>query len=198
MNILRTFHLATAEEMTSGLTWYRDGLETAARLVADARKRGEVVHKRAITRNALAGILAALSPQKSWSRNLGLLLDLLAGRPVGQFATQVAKARAILGGRAPLDVLVGPKERAFYLGFTDPNTEAVTIDGHAYSVWQGQRIMTTRVKITAALFRLAAADYATAADQVGLRPHQIQAITWLTHRRIHNSTGHVQDQKNSE
>jgi hypothetical protein len=194
LNILRTFHQATTEEIITGLTWYRDGLDYVASLVQDARKRGEIPQDRWITRPALAGMIAALSPNKPWTINIDLVLQVLRHRDAKQYKGQVAKALAILDGSDPLDVLNGPKERAFFECFADPDgTNAVTIDGHAFSAWMGRLIYTSRARVSRRLYRLAQADYVKAARQVALKPHQIQAITWLAHRRIHNSRGYAID-----
>jgi hypothetical protein len=194
MNILRVLHKATAEEIVAGLTWYRDSLGHVASLVEDAQRRGEIPRGRRITRRALAGMIAALSPNKTWTINAGLVLQVLRHRDAKQYKAQVAKAVAILDGADPLDVLNGPKERAFFECLADSDcTDAVTIDGHAFSVWIGRLVYTSRARVGRRLYRLAHADYVKAARQVGLRPNQLQAITWLAHRRIHNSRGHAQD-----
>ena len=193
LNIIRTLQQATVAEVFAGLTWYRDSLDYVVSLVRDAQARGEIPRSR-ISRRALAGILAALSPNKTWTINVGLVLQVLQNRAAKQYTQQVNKALAILDGAEPRDVLKGPKERAFFECFADPEgTDAVTIDGHSFSVWIGRLVYTSRARVGRRLYRLAQADYQKAARQVGLRPHQLQAITWLTHRRIHGSRGYAQD-----
>jgi hypothetical protein len=193
LNIIRTLQQATAAEVFAGLTWYRDSLDYVAALVKDAQRQGEIPSGR-ICRRALAGMLAALSPNKTWTINVGLVLQVLRHRDAKQYKGQVAKALAILDGADPLDVLRGPKERAFFECLADSDgTDAVTIDGHAFSVWIGRLVYTSRARVGRRLYRLAQGDYQKAARQVGLKPHQLQAITWLAHRRIHNSRGHAQD-----
>jgi hypothetical protein len=193
LNILRTYHRAEADELIAGLTWYRDALDHALRLVRKGRRNREIPGKSPIGRRAMAGILAALSPQKTWAQNLRLMLRVVRGDPGGQYSGQVRKALAILGGADPLGVLRGPKERAFFECLADDATEAVTVDGHAYSVWAGKRVFTTRLRIGVRAYRLIAADYRRAAGLCGLRPHQLQAITWLAYRRLVKSVGHAHD-----
>jgi hypothetical protein len=192
-NILRTYHRAEADEIIAGLTWYADAIEHALRLLRRGRRQREIAGRPPVGRRAMAGILAALSPQKTWAQNLRLMLRLLRGQPGGQYRGQVAKALAILNGADPLAVLKGPKERAFFACLADDATDAVTVDGHAYSVWAGQRVLTTQLQIGARAHRLVAADYRRAAALCGLRPHQLQAITWLAHRRLVRSNGHAHD-----
>jgi hypothetical protein len=194
MNILRVLHQATAEEVLAGLTWYRDSLDHVVALVRDSYKRGELA--RMPRRRAIAGMIAALSPQKTWTINVRLVLQVLRTRDGGQYKFQVKKAVAIADGADPLAVLKGPKERAFFECLFDPDhTQAVTVDGHAFSVWMGVRIYVTRVRLSRRLYRIAAGDYQRAAKQVGLRPNQLQAITWLCHRRMHNSLGFIWDKR---
>jgi hypothetical protein len=193
LNILRTYHRAEADELIAGLTWYRDAIDHAQRLVRRGRRAGEIPGKPPISRRTLAGIIAALSPQKSWAQNLRLMLRVVRGQPGGQYRHQVAKALAIRDGARPLEVLKGQKERAFFECLAEDGTDAVTVDGHAYSVWAGQRVFTTRLRIGIRAYRLVAADYRRAGLLCGLRPHQIQAITWLAHRRLVKSNGHAHD-----
>jgi hypothetical protein len=194
MNILRVLHQASAEEVLAGLTWYRDSLDHVVSLVRDSHQRGEIPATPKTSRRAIAGMIAALSPQKTWTINVRLVFQVLRTRDGGQYKVQVKKAAAIADGADPLSVLKGPKERAFFECLFDPDhTQAVTVDGHAFSIWMGVRIYVTRVRLSRRLYRIAEGDYQRAAKQVGLRPHQLQAITWLCHRRMHNSLGFIWD-----
>jgi hypothetical protein len=188
-NILRTYYRAEADEIIAGLTWYRDSTDLALRLVRRDRKNGLIPGRPPVTRRAMAGILAALSPQTPWARNLRLALLVLGGERAGIQRTRLAKAVAIRDGADPLEVLKGPKERAFYLCLAELDPDAVTVDGHAYSVWAGRQVLTTTGEVTTRIFRLAADDYRRAADLCGLAPPQMQAITWLAHRRLVKSVG---------
>ena len=106
----------------------------------------------------------------------------------------MAKALPIRDGSDPLDGLNGPKQRACFQGFADPDTtDAVTSDAHAFSAWMGRLIYTSRARVSRRLYRLAPADYLNAASQVALKPHPIQAITGLAHRPIHHCRGSAID-----
>ena len=87
-------------------------------------------------------------------------------------------------GTNPTDVLKGPKLCEFYsciMGLSD-----VCIDGHAYSIWFGDRVTLANVpSIGVKLRRQIKADYEAVADANNLQPYEVQAITWTTHRRIH-------------
>lgn len=197
MNILRVFHQANTQEMQEGLLWYKAQLDIVVARVEDIfRRRRHKAGTPRPTRDMVAGITAALSPNKVWTHNIRLVEQLVRTGDAGTYKRQVAKALRILAGESPLSVLCGPKELAFYKCFVDGGKgEAVTVDGHAYSVWRGLYISTSKARVTARGYRLAADDYREVALMVGLSPAQVQAITWLTHRRVHMSKGHVVDMR---
>jgi len=110
------------------------------------------------------------------------------------------KALAILtryekrdGTRQPItEILNGPKIIEFFNCITNPLLNDVCIDGHAYSVWFGQRLTMKQVpNIGKNLRATIKTDYrdATAFINAELNedftPADIQAITWVTHKRIY-------------
>jgi hypothetical protein len=194
LNILRVYHQATVEEMQGGMRWYRDMIDLAEKRVKAVNRKYKCGYK--LDRDMIAGILAALSPQKAWATNIKLSEQVVRGDRVGTFSKQVIKARRILAGEKPLDVLRGLKETAFYRCFVDCETEAVTVDGHAYTIWMGTYESTNKVTVPPRIYRLASIDYRKAAELEGVRPHQMQAVTWLTWRRLNGSRGHTIDKNN--
>ncbi len=84
--------------------------------------------------------------------------------------------------------LKGPKTRAFYECLCNPqDPHWVCVDRHAYCVWLGRRLTTTsQLKMTPKLLHVVAVDYRLTAKLTGLLPSQLQAITWVTWRRIHD------------
>jgi hypothetical protein len=89
-------------------------------------------------------------------------------------------------------ILKGPKVIEFYhsiLGALDD----VCIDGHAYSVWFGERLTMKEVpSIGKQLRQTIKDDYIKATKFINdngddfFTPCEIQAITWVTHKRMHN------------
>jgi hypothetical protein len=87
-------------------------------------------------------------------------------------------------------ILKGRKVTAFYRSIMgDPN--AVCVDGHAYSVFIGQRIPTTKTpNIGKGLYETIQRAYCLVADRSfdicghKLSPTQVQAVTWVTYRRL--------------
>ena len=135
--------LASAGEQSEGLTWYQRANVAAVRL-ADQYE---------ISIETAAGVIAALSPRNKWSRNLvdaeNLIAAYVAAGPeaceeikVCTFGANKKKAVDILiwsaGEEVAKEILSGPKLIEFYsciIGQDD-----VCIDGHAYSIWFGDRV----------------------------------------------------------
>lgn len=181
--------LASAAETAGGLTWYQQASQVAITL-AD---RYEIKEEQA------AGVIAALSPRNKWERNLIDAENLIAAYVAGgaeacedvkvcTFGANKAKAVRILeeafadGG--VFIILSGPKLKEFYgciRGLDD-----VCIDGHAYSIWFGDRVTLAKVpsigkKLRAEIKK----DYLAVAQKNNLKGYEVQAITWVAHRRIH-------------
>jgi hypothetical protein len=189
-NILAVFFKATDLETINGIDWY-PAANRAAQIMA---ARYNVTLKTAV------GVIAALSPNNAWERNLpdadSVIRAYSAGGydaaysiKVGTYNANKIKALAILSGDDCLQVLGGLKVRAFYDCILAG--DSVCVDGHAYAIWTGGYIPTTKTpKITPKLYEAISADYRLAAAtinsilQAEYSAAQIQAITWLTWRRI--------------
>lgn len=175
-NIIRVFEDATAEQREAGMSWYRDAHGAAASLDPDNPRRA-------------AGVIAALSPQTSWPRNLELAARAYAdGKASGTLGRSVAQADAILAGADPLDALRGPKVRAFFALIADPDDpDTVVIDRHAVDIAVGKR---QAVRERDQAFPLArrgryarfADTYRKAARRLGVTAGQAQAVTWVAWR----------------
>jgi hypothetical protein len=189
-NILAVFFTANAAELQHGAHWYADALAASETI---AQSYGLPV-------NTVAGVIAALSPNNKWQRNIidadnicrlytSGGYDDAAQCKVSTFNSNKTKALQILSGIAPLEVLGGLKVRAFYgciLG-----DDAVCIDGHAFAIWKGERIPTTKTpKISPKLYAAIVSDYRNAASTINAvlgtayTAAQVQAITWSVWHRI--------------
>lgn len=195
-HILAVFFLANDQETIAGASWYPAANEAAARMAS----------RYGCSLQTAAGVIAALSPNNKWERNLrdadsligafclGTTADAEAVK-VSAFGRNKIKALNILAGADPLAVLGGLKVRAFYSCIMG-DAEAVCIDGHAFSIWQGQYIPTTKTPtISAKLYAAIAADYARAAETINgiigasYTAAQVQAITWTVWQRIRREVG---------
>lgn len=171
--VLRVYRQATDEQVTEGLRWYHHAHGVAASLdPADPRRA--------------AGVIAALSPRVAWARNVELAARACAdGRASGTLGSSQRAADAILAGGDPLAVLRGPKVRAFFTLIADPDDPvAVCVDRHGIDVAVGQRLREAQRSAWFPLQRRGLYDtfagcYRRAARRLGVRPAQVQAVTWV-------------------
>lgn len=188
--------LATVADIEQGKNWYQRAYDLAVQLMHAYN---------GITLGQCVGVIAALSPNNKWERNCNDAEAMIKAWANGCDPTSVKvctfnknkeKAAAILN--LPDDfttedietILSGRKVCAFYrciMGFND----AVCVDGHAYAIWLGERVPTTKTpSISAKLYETISRAYINTAtvsfDLVGecLTPAQVQAITWVTYRRL--------------
>ena len=191
-SILSVYNLASVTDRQQGQSWYARALAFARNLAADHN----------IDTMAIVGVIAALSPRNRWERNMqdaesmvkvaasgGTYADLM-NLKVCTFKTGKDKAARILSENitdrdALLATLKGPKLCEFFNCILGDSGD-VCIDGHAYSIWVGDRITLANVpSIGVKLRRSIKADYQEAARILGVQPHVVQAITWVCWKRIH-------------
>ena len=194
--IVAKFTLATSQEEQLGCDWYPSALKIASR----------IANKYGLRTEAVAGVIAALSPNNRWERNIvdaeaiikcwaagGTRTDILNVK-VCTYGKMKAKAVDILTRDIPIvEILNGKKIIEFFNCITNPALNDVCIDGHAYSVWFGQRLTMKEVPaIGKKLRHQIKTDYCDATAFINeeldtaYTPADIQAITWVTHKRIYN------------
>ena len=98
-------------------------------------------------------------------------------------------------------MLGGLKVRAFYdciLG----NNEAVCVDGHAYAIWLGSYVPTTKTPtISPKLYESIATSYVQAAQTINgvmgtdYSAAKVQAVTWTVWQRIRREVQSVETGK---
>ena len=193
-HIVAKFTLATSLEVAQGVAWYSVAHETASNM---AKSYGLSV-------DTCAGVIAALSPNNRWERNIIDAENIITAWRHGEDADVLAikcctyhkmkeKALTILNSSKPIDeILNGPKIIEFFNCITMTKDD-VCIDGHAYSVWFGSRLTMKDVpNIGIKLRAKIKQDYRDATTFINeellteYRPSDVQAITWVTHKRIHN------------
>lgn len=139
-----------------------------------------------IPQSKVIGILAALSPLKSWDENKNLLLSFLDGDYFGHTSVFINKALDILEGSGKdtdiLKTLKGLKISSFYLNIKYPLcAKNVTIDRHAISIATGIKF-TENYAMTQNQYNFFKDCYIELAKDVKLIPNELQSITWLNYR----------------
>ena len=189
-NILKVYRRATADDVANGLEWY-DRAKRYASIISNLS---------GVNLNTVVGVMAALSPNNKWERNVKdterMVWAWVKGEDMTDFKvscynTMKAKAWSILEDDLTEDEdiltrLNGQKIRSFYSNTR--GLDEVTIDGHAYNIALGIRQGLTSDKTTMGkkVYRTMQAAYVKAAKRVGVKPHELQAITWTTWKREHN------------
>lgn len=188
-NIASIYFQANDLDIQSGMTWYDNAHSICQRLAA----------RYGYTTSQVAGVMAALSPGCSWEQNVKFTEKLISyhkdgltceeSPKVGTYGkANKVKAWKIADGAQPLDVLGGNKVRAFFACIDNPQSKEVCIDRHAASIAVGKPLADefTKVSGTDKKYASLVDDYNTVAYELQLRGHQLQAITWVAWRRIHN------------
>ena len=187
-NILEVYRDANKTQHAEGLLWYSDAQKAAHNIAV----------KYNIAVYLVVAVIAALSPNNKWSRNV-INADMLIGAflrgdgidavKVSTYHKMKAKAWDILAARPDYDgakaMLKGQKITSFFCDIMGEFN--VTIDGHARNIAYAERVGLTddRTNIGVREYRALQAAYEEAARRIGLMPYQLQAITWRVWRDRH-------------
>jgi hypothetical protein len=195
-NIIKIYKLATPEEKRDGIVWYVNAFADCKRIALDTKVPVHIV----------VGVVAALSPNNKWDRNIVNAKDLIEGYLNGEHVESIKvstyhamkhKAWSILDAMPDEDgvslILNGQKITSFYRNIMGHDT--CTVDGHARNIYYGVRHGLTDDKSNVGkreYFEISQA-YVKAGKRVrvngrSLKAFEIQAITWVVWRRIHNIT----------
>lgn len=169
-NIIATYERATEDQILKGKMWYPVAHDLAT-MIADGDTRMG------------AGVIAALSANKSWSENTKIATRAFAsGKATGHVKDAILKATRIMNGEDPANVLpMAAKTGQFYLCILNPSDpHAVVIDRHAHDVAVGRTFGDADRGLSAKGRYNALADaYREAAKRLGILPSELQAITWV-------------------
>jgi hypothetical protein len=175
-NITSAYKRATRDQRTRGANWYPTAHQLADMLSDGNPRMG-------------AGVIAALSANKSWVTNQALAARCFTGDVSGHMKDALRKVERILAGERPEDVLpMTVKTGNFFRNIADPDDqEAVTIDRHAHDVAVGAAYVGTGGKAATRdrglsntkRYASLAHAYREAARKLQLTPSVLQAIVWL-------------------
>ena len=195
-NILAAYDMASPEEIREGVVWYAQALAACKRISID----------NGLPLNTVVGVTAALSPNNKWARNIVNARDMIEAYVKGDsiesfkvstYTKMKEKAWSILEcGTASdveiIEILKGQKIISFFeniMGY-----DGCTIDGHARNIAYAERIgLTGSLYIGKKEYKILQEEYVKAASMRTtngrtLKAFEMQAVTWVTWRRIHNIT----------
>jgi hypothetical protein len=194
-NILEIYKQANNEEISSGKIWYKQTNEIS-RLMAV---------KYNLTVIQTSGIIAALSPGTNWNQNIidanNLCSLLNVGKNIkaivcttynqNKFKASYLWQNSQLTKIEVFQVLLGcskkvNKTSSFFLNILNPEIDDIcTIDRHAYRINLGLT-ESIDVPLTEKRYLCMNSAYKQASKQINISSIELQAITWLTFRRLNN------------
>jgi hypothetical protein len=156
-----------------GLDWYWHAHK-------EARSLGQRV---GMPTEAVAAVIAVLSPRCSWENNLDdarLMLDDGLDNGFFAFNANVAKAAWILEGVDASSVLGGRKVRAFWRNIANPEGSLdVTLDTHMSDLLD---LPNDKYLQRAGVYDAISAAFRIVAEEHAILPHQLQAALWVQKR----------------
>ncbi len=193
-NILAMYMQASPVDTQEGTVWYNNAHQICKGL-SDKYK---------LPLSTVVGVVSALSPNNKWDRNIMDAENIIRAY-VGEYDYPKVctftgnKDKAITILECEIDssdnicaILKGNKTIAFFRGIlTDGQCDEITVDGHAFNIWRGMYTSLNEVPaISNKLYKTVSDAYKQAAETINnlegtnYSAAQIQAITWVTHRRV--------------
>lgn len=186
-NLLRFYAIASHLEAQEGMDWYKE-----ANMYAK-----ELSSRFGYSLSQIAGIIAAFSPQAAWTENKRYAISWLIN-PKSQVRSEVQtdKVRRIIKLKTEDKIyealsITGRafKTKAFFLNILNWDTITdVTIDRHAIAAClqypdKVEALSTVYSRLTKPQYIFFEKCYVKLAGELGIMPHQLQAIIWTVYRR---------------
>ena len=177
-NILRIYDQSTITH-----NWYVEANTLARELAMKYLPEDMRGHEK------VSGIIASLSPLKSWDENKKITIIFLQSGRAKHTKVMQDKANSILQSNGEVDVIAeilnGDKITSFFLNIIQPYTsQAVTVDRHAVSIAVGESLTGDKLGMTTNQYRFFETCYRVAANKRNELPSQMQAITWVKWREL--------------
>lgn len=189
-NIIAIYKLATPNEIAEGIYWYLNANKDCQ----------EIADKFNIPKHIVCGVLSSLSPNNKYERNVQNANDLIDAFingndmdsiKVSTYHTMKQKAWSILqqmpSYEETLTILNGQKIKSFFRNIMGDESE-ITIDGHARNIYYNDRqgLTTPNTHVGKLEYAKIQKAYQRASKKLGIKAYELQAITWVTWKRIHN------------
>lgn len=199
-NILAIYHKANPNIVIDGIDWYLQA-NKSCRIIADLT---------GLNIRIVVGVVAALSPNNKWSKNIidaqNLCLSFINGGNVDEvkvstYGAMKRKALEVLElsndsitpelNLSVIAILNGQKITAFYQCIM--GEDSCCIDGHAKNIYYGKRYNLTdpKTNVTKKEFRVISEAYRAATKVINkmhgtqYKAYHVQAITWTQWRIDH-------------
>ncbi len=183
--IKAVFAEACERDTTKGMSWYFD----VNKLCAEMAEQSDHAH---ITPVHVAGIIAALSPMRSWTDNINKAREAIQTGTARGLGHTVDTTSIIWHGFDPEVVISrtgnNPKVHAFFRNIAYPeSSEDVTIDRHMWNLLFDDLgvVEKAALRFKGPEYLWAAEQFRIVANQIDVLPHQLQATAWLAWRRKH-------------
>ena len=192
-NIRKMYKYALAnlsqDEIVQASDWYGEAQKEARQI---AEKLDMPVY-------IVVGVMASLSPNNKWERNLVDAYELCKAFQDGQGMDTVKvstyhkmkqKAWGILKEFPDYETVIvrlsGKKIISFFRNIM--GEDDITIDGHARNIYYNERVGLTHAKTGIGIKEYAKLqkEYLTVAKEYDLLGRQMQAITWVAWKKKHN------------
>jgi len=195
-NIIATRRKATSDDIKAGVSWYAIAQQNCL----------DIAESHCMPLNIVVGVVAALSPNNKWTRNIINATDLIGAFMNGDTIESVKvstynamkqKAWGILeampeDNESIMLMLNGQKIIAFFECIMD--LDSCCIDGHARNIAYNERIGLTddRTNIGKREYKELVQAYVAASKRCSivdngkrrnLKPYELQAITWTVWRK---------------
>lgn len=179
-SILKVYNLATNEEITN--FWYGDAHNYGKKLLSLPKTNGYNLAQ-------IIGVIAALSPLKSWSENMRIAKSFILTGQSYHTKVMTNKAKQILQSDGEVyticDILGGNKITRFFLNMLYPNKNFIaTIDRHAIAVVLGRSATDKEAQLTNNQYIFFENCYIIASQKLGINTNNLQAVTWEAWRRL--------------
>ena len=208
-NILECYERADESSSEEGRVWYLQGRDIAFEIGEncvlsycpyDYTEEGQLAENILEYHELVqlgAGIIASLSPQTSWDKNIEGALYFSKTLEKPKFTTDVNYNKALdifhsvmLKDNIDIETILGEKAyktKAFYNNICNPDGDyGVTIDRHAISIYLGKSC--TKQQLSRGLDSKRTNDtirnsYKKVADMLGIHYNILQATTWVQWRK---------------
>ena len=183
---------ATPEEIQAGIDWYKD----AQNFVYITHEEFNPLIEN-LTPYMVAGVLSATSPNNRWERNkvdtITVLKAIVAGLPpeaVKVCTYNANKIKAFEIGKGNIEITAkSPKTHSFAMNVGILSADHITIDKwHLRACVTNPKdgIVDCMEGCTATEYRRLEAITADIANMLGYKGYELQAIIWLTIKRVWN------------